>query len=116
MTAAEQILSGIEGMRAAVAMVTREWEPADLPRVEACRITLETSLLPLGATLQRIPADRRLREAAEALRNEVSGLEFLVDAAAAFVRAAACLQGQSYTPAGEVGVEAPLASTETYTG
>ena len=116
MTAAEQILSGIEGMRAAVGEVARSWEPADLPRVEASRITLETALPRLGATLHNIPADRRLREAAEALRNEVSGLEFLVDAAAAFVRSAACLQGQSYTLAGELGVETPMASTESYTG
>src|SRR5277367_5982304 len=113
MTAAEQVLSGIEGMRAAVSNVAREWQPADLQRVEAARITLEASL-PAG--LHPGSPDTRIRSAAEALRNEISKLEFLVDAAAAFVRSAANMQGQSYTLAGTIHSEESAGMTAVYTG
>ncbi len=109
-------MSGIESVRAAVIKVAGEWQPGDLPRLEAARITLETSLPGLRESLGNIPSDVRLRSAAEGLRKAVAHLEFLVDAAAAFVRAAASEQGQIYNRAGEPGPEAPAASTAVYTG
>ena len=120
MTSAEQILSGIEGMRATVSKVAREWEPADLSRVESARVTLETSLPDLREPLGNIPSDVRLRKAAEGLRNEISRLQFLVDAASAFVRSAASAQSQeytqSYTLSGEISPASATASTAAYTG
>jgi hypothetical protein len=116
MASADQILSGINGLRAAVSKVTRAWEPADLPRVEASRITLQNSIPNLRRSLVNIPSDVRLQKAAEALRDEISNLEFLVDAAAAFVRSAVSAEGQNYTLAGEIRPEAAPASTAAYTG
>jgi hypothetical protein len=123
MTSAEQILSEIDGMHAAVRKVSREWEPADLSRIDAARIALETSLPefrePLGVVpgpAANIPSDVRLRKAAEGLRDEISKLQFLVDAASAFVRSVASAQGQSYTLSGEIGPASPATSTAAYTG
>jgi hypothetical protein len=116
MTSAEQILFRIEGMRATVSKVTLEWEPADPSRVDAARTALETSLPDLRGLLANIPSDVRLSRAAEGLRNEISRLQFLVDAASAFVRSAAAAQGQSYTLSGEIGPASPAAATAAYTG
>jgi hypothetical protein len=93
MKSAGRVLVGIEAAQAAIGRAASMWEAADLTRVEAISLELDGSLNLLTAALEGAetlssPATVEIQKAIVALKNEARGLERLVDAAAAFVRAA----------------------------
>ena len=123
MMAAQQILEGIEATRAAVSEAAAGWQPASVSRIEASVAAVEATLPRLRASLDAIPSSgplpvAKLRTAAQALRDQAEALEFLIDAASAFIRcspsvAAAC--AGTYGVSGEVRIEAQR-PTEAYSG
>src|SRR5580692_1343831 len=123
MMAAQQVFEAIEATRSAVGATAAGWQPANLSRVEASLAAVEATLPALRASLEAIPSSgplpvAKLRTAARALRDEAEALEFLVDAASAFIRcspAVAAAFAGTYNPGGEVGVGTPL-PTEAYSG
>ena len=116
-----QIANEIEAARDAVAQAALEWDPSNLGRVQASLVALETSLPHLKTALDAIPDAgplpvEKVREAALALQAEAGALEFLVDAAAAFIRSSdpeGC--NQTYDPGGEVRLQTQ-SPIEVYTG
>jgi hypothetical protein len=123
MATAQQVLSGLQTIRAAVNTVALEWEPGSIARLEASRAILENSLPPLVAALEAAKGmdsieGAEILTAAASLRKEAAAVAWLVDAAAAFLRSVpgAETPDTGYTAAGESRSQIAPAGGERYTG
>jgi hypothetical protein len=123
MATAQQVLSGIQTIRAAVNTVALEWEPGSIARLEASRVILENSLPRLVAALEAAKGTDSIQgveiaAAVASLRKEAAAVAWLVDAAAAFLRSmpGAEIPDTGYTAAGEIRCQMPPAGGEHYTG
>ncbi len=122
MSTANHILSGIEAAQAAVRQAALQWDATNLAQVQASLIALEGSLPRLKSSLDAIPnagqlPATKLRDAAKLLRHDASALEFLVDAAAAYIRATPAgviANQQTYNPTGQLRLDFN-SSTDSYT-
>jgi hypothetical protein len=123
MTATQQILEGINATRIAVTEANATWQPANVSRIEASLAAVETTLPGLRAALEAIPSAgplpvAKLRTAAQALRDQAEALEFLVDAASAYIRCSPSIAAAyvgTYNVAGQVRTDGSL-PTEAYNG
>jgi hypothetical protein len=123
MAAAQQILEGLEATRSALSQSVTGWQPANVTRIAASLAAVETTLPGLRAALEAIPSAgplpvAKLRTAAQALRDEAEALEFLIDAASAFIRrspSVAATYVGTYSVSGELRSDGQLPA-EAYSG